>query len=278
MNTSRLLTGAVICMLALWPRLAPGADRSDGGEVSRRAAARALFDEGTSLMAAERWEAAAERLERARKLQPSARIDYNLTTALLRLGRLVQASDLLAGIRADPSVDADVRRAAETRLAEITPKLGRLTVVVDGNVEGAVLVLDGRPLDPSMWNVAIPVDPGAHEVALARDERTLLGRRVQVGEGQRVRVALEVHEDEVARRAPGPEPVVVPADASPLITAAEASPAETTGARDDSSRLTWWWVGGGAVVVGVVMFLLIPRPAPEVVGNPMETLILHEDG
>ena len=51
--------------------------------------------------------------QRALELHPSPQITYNLTTALMNLGRLVRAAELLRQVSRDPTVSAEVRQAAE---------------------------------------------------------------------------------------------------------------------------------------------------------------------
>ncbi len=58
-----------------------------------RAAARALFDEGRQLMAAERYDAACPKFEAARKLAQSTGVLLNLGECYERLGRTASAWD-----------------------------------------------------------------------------------------------------------------------------------------------------------------------------------------
>lgn len=161
-----------------------------GDEPAQQAAARALFDQGLEALRAERWDAAADRFGRAYALRPTPEIAYNLSSALIRTGRLVRASELLRRVSADAEAPGPVRTAARTRLKELLPRLGKLTVRVEG--DPALVRLDGKPLDPAVLGVAFPVDPGTHSVEATQGRRSPLTRTVVVDEGGAVGIVLDV--------------------------------------------------------------------------------------
>lgn len=206
---------------------------AQGSEAERSAAARALFQEGNSLLQAEAWAEAADRFERALALRQSPQITYNLTTALVALGQLVRTTELLRALeRADDTPEAVVTAAAARR-AEIAPRIGRLTIRAPGDRADVVLEMDGRTLAWAMVGVELPADPGRHALRAVRGDRTLDEAEVVVPEGGAAAATLDLQSVptavEVARGTGPEEPVLVP-------------PTEEPKRR--------WWIG---VIVGVVV-------------------------
>ncbi|MCG5056180.1 MAG: hypothetical protein KA712_24800 [Myxococcales bacterium] len=220
---------------------------------SRKAAARALFDEGLRCLDAGDWAAASDRFERARRLHASPRITYNLTTALVRLGRLVYASELLRELTGAAAVERSVQTAAQERLDQLQARLAWLTLVVEGDLTDTRLELDGRLLDVAMVDVPLPVDPGEHTVRARRDGQALLSRTVTLPEGQRLQVHLALPSRPLLLATPNPAPPLNPLTLG-VVAKGESIPSETPGA----GRVPWGWVGAGAALVaGVAVSALL---------------------
>ncbi len=252
MRTGRLLALAMGLTLVGW---SAGARAQDNAPATQRATARTLFEEGLALLRAERWQDAATRFEKARALHPSPNITYNLTTALVRLGRLVEASEMLRDLGRDPGAPADVRAAGESRLAEIVPRIASLELQISGDTEGIAIALDGKPLTSTLLGVPIAVDPRPLELTIRRDGAVIEARTIDVGEGRRERVSIVLP---VRDQAPVvARPAATEKPPGPVDLTASAGPAA---AEPDSSR--WLWIGAGAAiaVAAVVLFLLVPHP------------------
>lgn len=256
--------GAIVLIAALLAA-APAAAQEAG--VDRTAAARALFEEGLELLDAEQWEQAADRFQRALALRPSPQITYNLTSALVPLGRLVRASELLRQVTLDPTATPEVRQAAETRRAQIAPRIASLTVVPSAELERADFFLDERPLDLVLIGVAVPIDPGRHTVTARLQGREVAHRAVDLLDGEAVEVSLELS------RAAGE------VDAGPVAAPAPAR-SETERRRPSSVARRWWFwtilgavVVGGAVAAGVAAGTREPS-WPDGVQGPGETIYL----
>lgn len=225
---------ALLAVLLFTPRPANAQTTPD---LEKQAAARALFEEGLAHIEAERFDEAADRFERAYLLRPSAEIAYNLSSALIRKGRLVRASELLRVVAADDRAAEQVGSAARARLDEILPRLGRLTVHLVGAPSDAVVRLDGAVVDPAMLGVAIPVDPGRHTIAATWGTAPPLEKVVVVEEGGRVEASV---------------PVAVP-------------DARRETARAGRSRV-WLWTALAAVAAGTAAAIAVTQgqeePAP----------------
>jgi tetratricopeptide (TPR) repeat protein len=199
--------------------------------------ARALFNEGLEYSDAGRWHEAADRFRRAYEAKATSEIGYNLAQAYIRLGYLATAAVLLQRAAEDPDASPAVREAARVRLAQVSPRLGRLTVTLDPRA-GGYAYLDGRPLEPARLGVELPVDPGPHLLQARWQNGPDLSRRITVPEGAGSAVNLA---------APSPAPV----------------------ARKPSLlRNGWFWVavaglaGATAVAVSLPAFRNPQRPAP----------------
>jgi hypothetical protein len=230
---------------------APGAD------LERKAAARALFQEGLHHADRRDWPRAADQFQRAHALRPSPEIAYNLSTALIRVGKLVRASELLRTIAEDPAAPRTVKRASALRLGEVLPRLARLTVwPPPGSADETVVLLDGQPLAAASLGVALPVDPATHAVQLRRGGDLVAVQEVHLGDGEHQTIRL-------------PDPVVrLPAAAESRLAAAASFATPVDPGPAPPPRRTWLWGVAAAALVGTavvtVMALRDPRPAANV--------------
>lgn len=243
-----LFQGFLLCGALLWgSAIFPGPARAQPAEedgAARTAAARSLFEEGLSLLDEERWEEAADRFERALAIRQSPQITYNLTTALLGIGDLVRASELLRAITRDEAAPADVAAAAQRRLdEEVLPKIGRLIVRVEGDRREAEIRLDDHLLDWALVGVAVPVDPGPHRVVALRAGEEVARAEAQIVEGGEERVDILLPD---LPSAPSPTEVAQEAQA-PATLPSHPAPEESSGGGVLSR---WWFWTALAVLVG----------------------------
>lgn len=162
----------------------------DSGD--QAAVVRALFEEGVGFSDRGAWAPAADRFRRALALRNMPVIAHNLGVALARMGRVVEASEVLRGVTRDPTASAQVRQAAQLELDQALPRMGRLTVVVEGEPEGAVVTLDGRPLQAALFDVARPIDPGRHVVRATRGDEEVAREEVTIAEGRSESITIDV--------------------------------------------------------------------------------------
>jgi len=153
------------------------------------AAARALFTEGRALAQQEDWPAAVDRFRRALALRPSPAIRFNLAASLVRVGRLVEASELARAVLREAPARDPARAPAEALLREIEPKIVQLTIRLQAGAEDATVLLDGSPFAAARVGVATPVDPGPHTI-VARRGLAETTRRVDLAPGSPAEVTL----------------------------------------------------------------------------------------
>jgi uncharacterized protein (UPF0147 family) len=227
----------------------------------REAEARRLFRQGLTHADEGRWSEASDCFTRAYAIRPTPQIAYNLSTALVRMGRLVKASQLLDEITADTSARPAVRQAAHARLDEVRPRLPRLTVRAP-DAQRAHLWLDGQPVDPAVSVTAMPVDPGPHLVELRVGPGTALSRTVSLEEGARQTVIFEP---------PGPA-LAAPAGVVSRDLGSAPPPASS---RESLLRRPWFWAAVGSAVLASAVVVLASRGGggPEARGN-VDTWVL----
>jgi hypothetical protein len=134
------------------------------------AIAQGLFEEGRTLMSAQRFEEACAKFAESQHLEPASGTLLNLAVCHEKQGKTATAwaeyTDVVAATRKEGN--AERARIAADRVHSLEPRLCRLTVVpADPSSRGPiVLEIDGIALGAAAWNAAIPVDPGEHRVEL----------------------------------------------------------------------------------------------------------------
>jgi serine/threonine-protein kinase len=136
-----------------------------GDARAQNADAEALFNDAVKLEAAGKTDEACDAFEGSNRLEPRAGTLLRLGQCREKQGRLVSAwsayKDSLTRVK-----DPKKKQAAVDRIAALEPKLSYLTVSVpdDVRVDGLVVLRNGKPLDPVLWNRAVPVDGGAYTI------------------------------------------------------------------------------------------------------------------
>lgn len=235
--------------------------RAQDDDPARVAAARALFQEGVTLARRGEYADATDRFRRAHALRPSAPIELNLASALVHQGALVEASEIFERILRDPSLPRAIRAQAERLRDELAPRLARLTVRLEGDASDVRVELDSRELEQAALGVALPIDPGAHEVRALRDGADVAVDRVELAEGERGELVLTIPaRDEVPREAL----VVAPPAESPARTTGRDAPEPQGG--DDGVVIVLGIVGAlavaGAVTAVAVVLTTEQTPTP----------------
>ncbi len=265
--TARLLASLLTCsLLGVALPLAAQAPAASASEATRDATARSFFEEGVAFAEHSDWEKAEDRFRRAYALRSSPIIGYNLATALQERRKLIEASELLRKLSQEPGLDPELARSVTTLAGEITPRIGRLTVQVEGQQVGDVVALDGATLLDVQIGVGLPVDPGTHHVVLARAGKELDARDVELGDGATSDVTLQAASPvlpaqvaasagEVSARSPSADNIAAPSGA----TKPDAAPRDSDG-RNAGHNLTgtgWFWTGVGAVAGASVIVIAL---------------------
>lgn len=210
--------------------------RSARADSVRESMSQTLFDDARKLMQERRFDDACPKLEESQRLVPTAGTLLNLALCHEQQGKTATAwleyHEAVAFAARDRNVER--RELARQRIAEIEPRLARLTVLVPTPVPAGLWILvDGVPLARSGWGSGLPVDPGVHRVELGAPGRIRRELVVAVAAGNERRL-------EVPSLAYAP---VIP----PVVARAPAAAS--------TSRPGWAIVGGsgiGVAFAGVV--------------------------
>jgi hypothetical protein len=168
--------------------------------------ARELYEEGLRWAGERKWEKAHAAFLAAFTLTGHYQVAGNLGTVELEIGRYREAAEHLAlalrGMMGAADVTPKERAAVEEQLARATKQIGVLRVVV--SVDGAEVLVDGRPVGAAPLAEAIYVDPGAHVVRARLDGYEAEERSVNVARGAAEDVSIELRKAQGVA-APGEE-------------------------------------------------------------------------
>lgn len=237
---------------ALATVLAAAPARAQPTELDLRAA-RQLFVEAERDEAAQRWSEALEKLQRVSQVKFTAGVHFHVALCQEHLGKLAAALDgyTIAENQARAENAQDVLRLVGKRIADIGPRVPRLTVRVVPQPADTTVTLDGVRLTSAVLATAIPVDPGEHRVEATAAGRTPATATVTLQERDSQSVELKLP---AVAPAPAPAPASVPAPAPAPASAPEPSP-DATGPTHTAAIVTT----AGAVVLaggGLAAFLL----------------------
>lgn len=234
--------------------------------------ARALFQRGEAAYAQGGYEEAATLWERAYALDSRVGLQFNLSQAYERLGRLEDAAAALQRYVEGTSPD-DARLAdARARLSAIRERISRTSIRLDGGPEGAVLLIDGVDQGRLPRRDPLPVASGNHEVRVrAAGYRDFVASvAVTAGQVADVHVTMEVAQS--TSSGPPVGPIVTLATGGVLIITGLAlggvaldqagRATSRTGADADSARTmalvsdVLWVTGAAAAAAGVIWLVV----------------------
>jgi len=236
-----------------------------------KAAAEALFDEGRKLRAAGKFLEAAEKFEQSQKLDPGIGTLLRLADCYEQAGRLASAWANFRQAASMANARADKRRAkiAEDRVAELEPRLSKLTLELGDNawLDGVTITRNGTPVDVSMTGIPLPLDGGTYEIVVEAPGYQAWSKTVDLTEEGRDEVItvpdLEPEAGVVPPPAPTsdgageglpdesePEPEPVPAPAPP-------SEPDTSGPIHPANWVALGLAGGAVVATAVGVGLMV---------------------
>jgi len=221
-------------------------------QATDRVLAEELFRQGQELMDRERYAEACPKLAESQRLDPGTGTLLNLAVCHEREGKLATAwteySQVVTLARRDNRPDRVTY--AEQRIAVIEPKLPRLTVTLapGSDVPGLVVRLDEATLGRPALGVALPIDPGTHELTVTAPGKQPFRTTLEIGQGPShetvtVPLLLEAPAEENASAE-----AVAEAGTSPTPLTLEPVPAT----RGKTQRIVGLSMGGlGGVGVGI---------------------------
>ena len=159
--------------------------RDDDAPLAR---AKELFRQGVALFEAGQIEHALDLFQESRALVPSAQNTLNAALCLDRLERWDEALDLYEEMVTSFGAELSAKDKDEIvhALARLHAKMGAIDVV--SNVEGAALLVDGRPRGKLPRNAPLPLLAGERVLRVFKDGYKTFTTTVTVAAGGRARV------------------------------------------------------------------------------------------
>lgn len=137
------------------------------------AAAQTLFDQGRKLVQAGRFSEACPKFKESLRLSPGLGTMLWLADCLENNGQTASAWAQFKDAAAAAALKNDDReKVARSRAAALEPKLTKLTIVVSKDAPAGLEVhRDDSVVGAAEWGVAVPVDPGPHDVSASAPGR-----------------------------------------------------------------------------------------------------------
>jgi hypothetical protein len=188
----------------------------------------------------------------------------------VKLVQIVQARELYLKIAREelapnsPKAFRDAQAQAAEEVKALEPRIAYLTIQVQGTNQPEVVV-DGQRLEAALVGVAIPVDPGPHEVSASAPGGKAETRRLTVGEGgkQTVGFTLKAEPSPAATPAGDNATTVAPVGASgdqavsPTAVPGQADQTPATSGKSGLRVGSYVAFGVGAVGLGVGTFFVL---------------------
>jgi hypothetical protein len=172
----------------------------------------AVFAEGKALAEAGDYAKACPKFEASLELDPLLGTRLNLADCFAKIGKYASAKRQFEKAAKEARDRADDRIAfIEEQLAQIGPKVARLTVSVVQGPEQLAVRVAGQPLSSARFGMAEERDAGPVTVEVLRDDEVLDSRSVTLSDGQAE--ALELDLAAIAKAHPlKPKVTLVPPD------------------------------------------------------------------
>jgi hypothetical protein len=234
------LAGGLSCVAIL---VSAGLVRADGVDP---AAAEALFRDARRAAEAGDYAAACEKFAESQRLDPASGTLFNLADCEEHRGQVASAWEHFAQLVETLPAGDERREYARTHAGALEVRLPRLALTLDSNAPaGTKVTRDGIEIRSASLGVAVPLNPGAHEVRVAAPGRADRTYPVSLAEAQSLAMTVSA----------APPPTVAGAAAPPVESPrrAIAAPSTTThpggGAR--TAGYVTLGVGGAALATGV---------------------------
>jgi hypothetical protein len=166
-------------LLTLTILVVPGVARANDA-----VAAQALFDEGKQLMTEGRYPAACSKFAASQQADPGLGTQFHLADCFQHVGRTASAWSLFHEVESQAHARGETgrERVAHDRAEALEPFLSRMAIQPhEGDMnQGLRILRDGTEIGREQWGVAVPVDPGAHAVAVYVSGKQPWGTAVEV--------------------------------------------------------------------------------------------------
>ncbi|HMJ11894.1 MAG TPA: hypothetical protein VK524_10800 [Polyangiaceae bacterium] len=217
--------------------------RSQPADAASAAAAEVLFREGRKAADQGDHATACKKFHESNRLDPALGTRFNIADCEEKQGHLASAWTLFKEVGERLPASDDRRSIARRRAEQLEPRIPRLTLRLASSAPAESRVFRGSvELGSASLGVALPLDPGEHEIAVRAPGRTPKTYQVRLDEGQ-----TQTLEVEAGPRSPRAAPVTEPHST-------------TVEERPSGSRTAGYIVGGAGIAalgLGAVAGLLV---------------------
>ncbi|HEY8076491.1 MAG TPA: hypothetical protein VIF62_20340 [Labilithrix sp.] len=215
---------------------------------AERGVAQSLFEEGVRLMRAKNYAEACPKLAESHRLDPAGGTVFNLASCLEQDGKLASAFVAYDEALSRAKKDGNKKRAdvAEKRMAEIRPRISRVTITVAKSDDAKPDVrFDGTPIAEQAWGLAFYADVGTHTITAEAPGHKPFRADVRLDANDQHFVNVPILLVDPSAAAPPPPVVPPPTDAHPPPKEAPPPPPAP-----ERGPLPWILVGTGAALIG----------------------------
>jgi serine/threonine-protein kinase len=234
---------------------AAAADPPKQQKAGTAATAQSLFYEARNLMRDGNYAAACPKLEESLRLEHGMGTEFNLADCNEKLGKIASAWSGYTNVAAEARAQNQWARekVATERAAALEARLPKLAIdLMEDPPADLVVKRDGLVVGAASYNIAMPVDPGSHQLSTSASGYQPWDGAITAPEGKVVRITL-----------PPLVPVVAAAPSAPPSSATAGPPAdapqplaapfpEPIVERRSAQRTIGWVLGGaGLATVGI---------------------------
>lgn len=196
---TRTRTALVLATMMTAILHSPSSAHAQTSSPDTRSQAREHFDRGIELFNEGRYDAALAELQRAYDIAPAFPVLYNLGRVHATLGHPVEAARAFERYLAEggDAIPSSRRDEVETELARQRSRIGRL--VVETNVAGSIINIDGIDVARTPLEAPIPLGAGAHRIAVRAPGHASEIRSVQIAGGVEEVLRVELSREFEAR-------------------------------------------------------------------------------
>jgi len=152
---------------------------------AQQAAADALFDSARAAMAKGDFATACEQFRASDKLDPAVGTELNLADCEEQRGHLASAWELYRTVEEQLSPKDERIALAHSRVEALAARVPKLTLRLVAGAPNDSTVRDGQvELGAAAFGIALPLDPGAHELVVSAPGFEARSFKIQLTEGQ----------------------------------------------------------------------------------------------
>jgi hypothetical protein len=180
------------------------ADEPSSEEADSLSAARAKFQRALELKEAGQYGEALKLLREVGQVKMTPQVRYHIATCEAGLGQLVTALGgyEIAFSQITPDMPPAFASEVQDSIDKLRARIPKLVLERGPGAEGARIELDQVRLGPNAVGREVPVDPGPHHIVASASGFLPYDRTVDLGEGQRVVVRIDLTPAPVAEKEP----------------------------------------------------------------------------